>query len=727
MTTQQLSGKARAILQRLPHFYDPQDAGELLIQFVNLFGRSLERAEADIYRVLRAHHVETADNVGSRGYTAPSAQRGDLDKIFALYLEAIGGTTQLVKMNPYFSKRSLQVARLVPLLYATDSEFVARIKTRFRFSTHTLLAQYNVASSQFRATDIQPGFVLALSLGRACNLRNSRSTITTYVRSRLTETTRALLNAYTGSPEPDPRLTTALVNDLNQRVLRDPGLYRKNADAFDLLELDAATWSLLRGIYRDFLRQRYADEPDSVKQASLLFYLDQAEVTANPPGDDQVRLNRLLLDSAFAHDANARPWGFASRQTPTLDDLRTALVDEFNHLLEGEELFQPDGFPELADDYPALRQRHQNNTVWLNRLVLETAFPTAIEKSYTPYQERMRGLIQVLRQGASTRAGIIALVAANLGIVEDTPAARQQRQRIRIEEFNPVQATQTFSGIQPYSRFVETNPHSLVRVNNPNLYPVTPEFNFAVFMQGQDSEFAVFSHWSIMNRTTGQTIFYDGSLHHGDGITLSSAGMAINGLPTRYTGEALILPPGESVLQIAAMTGLTAARFDRTLFDLTAYVDDDVPLEMTNGRLDETSFDQALFDRATLDHLLPEQVANVMLDIEISMTHLTPAQFRVDIPWDLGDFPTDPDDPASHPRNQIRGIVDKVKAAGVFATINYEKLLADTHELGELELMRRLQQPAVTNRMPVTHAISDRLHIAGVLDYTEFDSLNGFA
>jgi hypothetical protein len=274
---------------------------------------------------------------------------------------------------------------------------------------------------------------------------------------------------------------------------------------------------------------------------------------------------------------------------------------------------------------------------------------------------------------------------------------------------------------------VETNPHSLVRVNNPNLYPVTPEFNFAVFMQGQDSEFAVFSHWSIMNRTTGQTIFYDGSLHHGDGITLSSAGMAINGLPTRYTGEALILPPGESVLQIAAMTGLTAARFDRTLFDLTAYVDDDVPLEMTNGRLDETSFDQALFDRATLDHLLPEQVANVMLDIEISMTHLTPAQFRVDIPWDLGDFPTDPDDPASHPRNQIRGIVDKVKAAGVFATINYEKLLADTHELGELELMRRLQQPAVTNRMPVTHAISDRLHIAGVLDYTEFDSLNGFA
>ena len=37
----QLTGKTHGILERLPHFFHAQEAGELLVQFVDLFGRSL--------------------------------------------------------------------------------------------------------------------------------------------------------------------------------------------------------------------------------------------------------------------------------------------------------------------------------------------------------------------------------------------------------------------------------------------------------------------------------------------------------------------------------------------------------------------------------------------------------------------------------------------------------------------------------------------------------------
>ena len=57
----QFTGKTHAIIQRLPHFYAAEDAGDLFVKFVDFFGHSLERGEIDALRVLRAHHVETAD------------------------------------------------------------------------------------------------------------------------------------------------------------------------------------------------------------------------------------------------------------------------------------------------------------------------------------------------------------------------------------------------------------------------------------------------------------------------------------------------------------------------------------------------------------------------------------------------------------------------------------------------------------------------------------------
>ncbi|RLT44683.1 MAG: hypothetical protein DWI57_02725, partial [Chloroflexi bacterium] len=605
----QLTGKTHGILERLPHFFHAQEAGELLVQFVDLFGRSLERAETDIYQVLRAHQVETADNVGSRGYTAPSEQRGDLDKIFALYLEAIGGTTQLVKMSPRFTNRSLQTRRLAALLQETGSDFIAQLKTGFRPATRALLERFAVDNGWFQAEEIQPGFALTLLVGRSSTPVPVPQNIATYIRDRLSPATRVLLESYRGDGEMDARLALALAGDLNREILRDPGFYRKNADEFDQHELGQTAWPLLRGIYREFLRQRHVREADPVRREGLLAQLDEAEATDTPPGDDLARLNRTLLERAFPFDARTRPWGLLSRQIPPLAEVRAALVDEFNRLLTGKELFRADWFPELEEAYPALAERHQHDRAWLNRLVLEAAFPTALEKSYTPYQQRLRGLIQVLRQGASTRSGIIALVAANLGIVEDTPAARRQRQRIRIDEFAPVQETTAFAGVQVYSRFRPENPRSQIRMVNPNLLPVTPEIRFALRVPGH-YQLTPFTHWSIINRTTGQEAFYDGALHDGDGLALGSGGMQINYAEMAFTGSPIQLPPGESLLEIQALTGLTAGRLDRTLFDATTFVDDSQPdlLVMTRGRFDETVYDNVMFDRSSLDHLTAEQV-----------------------------------------------------------------------------------------------------------------------
>jgi hypothetical protein len=87
-----MNGKTRSIIGRLPDFYT-RDEDSVLVHCVELFGAVLADAETDLKRVMLAHWVDKADNTGSQGLD--SAQKGDLDKIFTLYLESLGGTSQL--------------------------------------------------------------------------------------------------------------------------------------------------------------------------------------------------------------------------------------------------------------------------------------------------------------------------------------------------------------------------------------------------------------------------------------------------------------------------------------------------------------------------------------------------------------------------------------------------------------------------------------------------------
>ena len=127
-----LTGKSRGILLRLPHFFGPAAAGELLHQFVDVFGRSLEQAESDLYQVLRAHHVQTADNEAAPLPGAAGPRRGDLDRIFSLYLEVLGGTSQLVKMSPVLTRRSLDPRRMArTLIEEEEHPLLPYLRERF--------------------------------------------------------------------------------------------------------------------------------------------------------------------------------------------------------------------------------------------------------------------------------------------------------------------------------------------------------------------------------------------------------------------------------------------------------------------------------------------------------------------------------------------------------------------------------------------------------------------
>ncbi|MEN8447350.1 MAG: hypothetical protein ABG776_20320, partial [Cyanobacteria bacterium J06555_13] len=81
-----------------PAFYATEGEGALLYNLVEVFGQLLEQTETDLYRVMRSHFVDTADNDGS--YGLGSDHPGDLDQIFTLYLDSLGLTAQARQISP---------------------------------------------------------------------------------------------------------------------------------------------------------------------------------------------------------------------------------------------------------------------------------------------------------------------------------------------------------------------------------------------------------------------------------------------------------------------------------------------------------------------------------------------------------------------------------------------------------------------------------------------------
>lgn len=265
------------------------------------------------------------------------------------------------------------------------------------------------------------------------------------------------------------------------------------------------------------------------------------------------------------------------------------------------------------------------------------------------YRQRIRGLIEVLKSGASTKQGIINIVAANLGIVGEDEKAIAARNQIRILEFLPKFQTLPWSGLEPHPG------NSEFTVENPNVVETYPEIRLRI-----KSELPLpLTDPRIVNLTTGEFAQYEGMVKNGDLLSFfANQTASLNGIPIEVTGGTPILWPGASRWRFEAMVGQPAAAFDETLFDFSQ------------------------FEQGDLKQPNTEQAQQFKIDITMTIAKITPGSFMVQIPWDIPGFSENLDQFADRPREQIKYIVDKVKAAGVFAVIAYEKNFGETHELG---------------------------------------------
>ena len=90
-------GGTRRIIRHFPHFFQSEEYDNTFYRLMEVFGSMLDLAEEDLLKVMRSHWVDTADNLTreEEGFLLP----GDLDKLFALYLESLGGTSLLKQRN----------------------------------------------------------------------------------------------------------------------------------------------------------------------------------------------------------------------------------------------------------------------------------------------------------------------------------------------------------------------------------------------------------------------------------------------------------------------------------------------------------------------------------------------------------------------------------------------------------------------------------------------------
>ncbi len=691
-----LTGKTIGMLERLSHFYHADQSAGTLAAVVDLFGRRLERAEIDLYRVLHAHHVETADNEGAQGYTAAPELRGDLDKIFAMYLEALGGTALLVKVNPRFTLRSINVRRLAKRLVEEDSALISYFFSKFRLKTWKLLLRYDASRMLFKPEDIRPGFALALLLGQ--------SGVARHIREKLAPDTRKLLSAYDGGATLDARLKTTLSRDLNDRILRDGSLYRKNEDELLGLNPGPVALKLINSIYLDDLREKYQSEPNHERREQLLATLVNVEPAEQPVGDDLVRLNRLLLEAAFSYSPS-RPWGFRPRGVPHIDEVRDALVGaqdgELNLLLDDARLYSDDRFPEMVEDYPYLKRRFEKQLTWLNRTLLESAFPYEIEPSYAPYRDRLRGLISVLRRGASTRQGIIDIVAANLGIIGNDPQVRAAKAQISVEEFDP-ERTHFYEG--RLALFEEFD------VENSNPAEESPE----IWIKMLPGVAIALANVRFVDVATRKTIRVATRIEPGDTLVFKNNGVLLNG----------VTPPD---LAVGVIPPLKAGK-SRWRFEADVVSQDDQSIHPI-GRYDQVNFDDGLWISD-----------DPVVAVEVMSYSYTPGTFTVVIPWHIPGFTDKFAETEQHPRHQILALVNKVKAAGVLAQVAYKQVYSE--DQGQDEALGLTVQGALladdadaqdklmasnTQNAREDQDISDSFSLSGRFDTTTFDSLNTFS
>jgi hypothetical protein len=331
------------------------------------------------------------------------------------------------------------------------------------------------------------------------------------------------------------------------------------------------------------------------------------------------------------------------------------------------------------------------------------------------YRDRIKGLINILRDGASTKQGIIAIVAANLGIVGDSKEADAARQTIRIEEFLPELAPSQVFNVPLYQE---------IEVLNTNNVEIVPQVNIKVTVNLPTP----LINPTLVNLETGEFARYEGSMLQSQELIFLTDGTAtLGGLPIPLVGRTPKIGPRFTKMRFEAGYGMPEGQFDEDLFDFARF---EIPQVSIPGMFDESRFDQSVFTEFNV------------VEMRFATTHYTPGTFNVRIPWDIPGYSEVLETLSDKPRYQIAYIVEKVKAAGTFSVITYEKYFKEEQPQEDALTIQdfmplenhvheefRFNVASISTPYPsgVEHEHTDSLTLEGVFDWTGFDSLNTFA
>jgi hypothetical protein len=497
-------------------------------------------------------------------------------------------------------------------------------------------------------------------------------------------------------------------------------------------------------------------------------------------GDDLIRLNRMLLESVY-------PEEIPSSKTPTAIEVAQQLAKAFNQkILTDDKLYENNKesftFKSLSLELQRLIQSKSQRRR-LNRLLLETAYPTYLEKSITIYRKRLERLVDVLKSGASTQEGIIKIVAANLGMSTDdneeikpwesylfdipitlesslskltVPAELQQvfREKGLILAFGTTIVLKksqqcwllTDASQGQVYRILKKNGtlqvyHQLIRVIEffPELvfhkYTIHPHIDkFNVQNPNAVPAIPAIQIKILDNRKNPQ-----GSLSPLTNIVLKNL---TNNQSIKYEASLninqilLLLPDGSAMVNgvtipkpplVGTMPSLPLGQSEWLI---------EADIGNPQVTFDSTLFDFSLFEsNATNPITSEEQAKSYSLVVTFSFYQITPGGFTVKIPWQIPGYSDRFDESLDHPRHQIQSLIEKVKASGICAKIAYEQQFKEDHQIEEKLLFRGKGRFSEDHNMTdefdgrsqqslrSEQEMSDTFLTSSVFDYTYFDTI----
>jgi len=852
-----ISGRTASIISRFPHFYPPEDPKSFLPQFLDVFGEILDEVEQDLIRVLKSHFINTADNFGSLGFTA--TQKGDLDKIFALMLAELGGTSQLTTVNPEFQPRDFtQISLLVKELVAQENPLSSYIFTKIQLfeNTENLINKYHVNNSYFSKNfQFQALLIVKLII--------REDAFTSYLCDKLSAETKEKLFNYDGSASVNTDLNLALVKEFNKILREDRNLYKylqqRNLQS-NLLQqitqgLEPVKIVLAKGLYRRLpldiqriiSRQNPPFQPQEItpeiqidlknqlktlfKNISfvqqLLAAINQAEAATtflstqainslleigkislssllsvpenttnieiaklSPAaeyllsqvivGDDLIRLNRMLLESVY-------PEEIPSSKTPTAIEVAQQLAQAFNQKILTDDKFYENNkesftFKSLSLEIQSLIQS-KSQIKRLNRLLLETAYPTYLEKNITVYRKRLQRLIDVLKSGASTKEGIVKIVAANLGMSTDDSQEIKPWESylfdipITLESFLskltvPAELQQVFREKGLILAFGTT----IVLEKSQQCWLLTDASQGQVYrILKKNGTLKVYRQLIRVIEFFPELVFHKYTIHpHIDKFDVQNSN-AVPGIPAiqikildnrnnpqgslspltnivlknitnnqsiKYEASLninqilLILPDGSAMVNgvtipkpplVGAMPSLPLGQSEWSI---------EADIGNPQVTFDRTLFDFSLFEKTENNPLKSEQQAkSYSLEVTFSFYQITPGGFTVKIPWQIPGYSDRFDESLDHPRNQIQSLIEKVKASGICAKIAYEQQFQEDHQIQEKLLFQGKgkfsEDHNITDEfdgrsqqsLRSEQEMSDTFLTSAVFDYTYFDTI----